>query len=182
MTASTLNTAMEDPFRDVTVRRSLLGQALYDTFGQTGAKLGMIWIGTLAILAVLAPFLASSYPILLRLRGGTMTSPLLQSLEAIDVILLVLLLYSICVLAYRLPAGTTIACILWPLFTTSIPLLVIRYGPPLVRFRLYRPESLDGAGFTQVNPASILLATLPISGQSRPKPALPPLRFRRSLF
>lgn len=142
---------MEDPFRDVTVRRSLLGQALYDTFGQTGAKLGMIWIGTLAILAVLAPFLASSYPILLRLRGGTMTSPLLQSLEAIDVILLVLLLYSICVLAYRLPAGTTIACILWPLFTTSIPLLVIRYGPPLVRFRLYRPESLDGAGFTQSN-------------------------------
>src|SRR5215203_391328 len=50
-------------------RRSLLGQAVYDTFGRTGARVAAAWIGVVAVLGVFAPFIANSHPILYRAKG-----------------------------------------------------------------------------------------------------------------
>src|SRR5690348_278374 len=66
-------------------RRSLLGQALYDTFGQTGARIGVVWIAIIAVLGVFAPFLANSHPILLRANDGRLSSPMIASLGPVDV-------------------------------------------------------------------------------------------------
>src|SRR5918993_4980480 len=73
------------PLDAAPARRSLLGQALYDTFGRTGARVAAVWIGIVAVLGVFAPFIANSHPILFRPRGGALGSPLLGSLTAVDV-------------------------------------------------------------------------------------------------
>src|SRR5258706_10063768 len=74
-----------------------LAQVMLDTVGRTGARLGLVWIGIVAFLAVFSPFLASSHPYLLHtddpvlIRAyGRWSSPLLQHLTGADVSLLVL--------------------------------------------------------------------------------------------
>lgn len=56
-------------------------------FRRTGARIGAGWIGLLAMVSVLAPFLANSRPLLMD-RAGQLSSPAVQNLTAIDVSLL----------------------------------------------------------------------------------------------
>ena len=76
--------------------RSFLQQALHDTFQAIGARLGAGWVLLLGVFAVLAPLIANSHPILLKVKGGSYTSPMIKNLSAIDVTLLAL---GMCVLA-----------------------------------------------------------------------------------
>ncbi len=69
-------------------RRSMLGAIGMAVLGRWGARFGVIWIAILIFLAVFAPFIANSHPVLL-LEGGRWTSPLLQHLYPVDAILLV---------------------------------------------------------------------------------------------
>ncbi|PVV15860.1 MAG: ABC transporter permease [gamma proteobacterium symbiont of Ctena orbiculata] len=64
--------------------RRILGQ----TFVRWGARLGLLWVGILAFIGVFAPFLASSFPLLLS-RGGEISSPVLNYLQPVDVLFLV---------------------------------------------------------------------------------------------
>lgn len=57
------------------------------TLAGQGARLGLVWIITLAIAAVFAPFLANTRPLLVSI-GGRLASPTLQYLEPADAILL----------------------------------------------------------------------------------------------
>lgn len=63
--------------------RRILGQ----TFVRWGARLGLLWVGILAFLGVFAPFLASSFPLLLQ-REGEVSSPVLTYLQPVDVVFL----------------------------------------------------------------------------------------------
>ena len=81
--------------------RSLFAQALYDTFGQRGAKLGAAWVVVLVIIAVFAPFIASSRPYLAKWSDGSLTSPLLAGLNWVDVTLLVAFLAAVALLIVR---------------------------------------------------------------------------------
>src|SRR4051794_7065190 len=47
-------------------RRTLVMQALVDTFAQPTARAGAVWIAVVVCLAVFAPFLASSFPIAMK--------------------------------------------------------------------------------------------------------------------
>ena len=67
--------------------RSYSAQVLRDTLRRPGAKLGVVWIGLLALASVFAPFVASSYPILMK-QHDRWNSPLLAHLTAVDVVLL----------------------------------------------------------------------------------------------
>src|SRR5438132_942466 len=74
-----------------------LAQVMLDTIGRTGARLGAIWIGIIAFLAVFSPFLASSHPYFLKTddpllvrQYGHVSSPLLHHLTGSDVSLLIL--------------------------------------------------------------------------------------------
>ena len=82
-------------------RRSFLQQILHETFLNWGARLGAAWIGFLVLIAVFAPLLANSHPLLVSQEGG-FSSPALTYLSAVDVTLLVA--FFLGVLIYLLPA------------------------------------------------------------------------------
>jgi peptide/nickel transport system permease protein len=71
-----------------TAQRNFLRQALHDTFNQTGAKFGAVWILLIAICAVIAPFMASSHPILMK-ADQKWSSPMWSSLTPADLTLAV---------------------------------------------------------------------------------------------
>ena len=83
------------------LRRTLLVQALVDTFSQTGARVGAVWIGIVALLAVFAPFLASSFPIVMKLKSGQWQFPLFSHLYPLDVILVVFFVAVLVLLLWR---------------------------------------------------------------------------------
>ncbi len=70
-------------------QRSYAAQVLREVFMQWGARLGVFWIGLLVVVAVFAPFLANSHPLLLS-EQGEISSPLIQYLTAADVTLLII--------------------------------------------------------------------------------------------
>ena len=101
-------------------RRSLIGQALYDTFGQAGARVAAVWIGIVAVLGVFAPFIANSHPILFRARGGGLTSPLIHSLGPVDVAIVVYFAFGVWVVLRRtMTAGARLAALLWPVLVVT---------------------------------------------------------------
>jgi peptide/nickel transport system permease protein len=59
------------------------------TFARIGAKLGVLWITIMAVVAAFAPFLANSHPILMKSQGHW-SSPLFQYFTPVDVVLQVL--------------------------------------------------------------------------------------------
>src|SRR5256885_1704509 len=69
--------------------RSFFRQVFRDTFNNARARVGAAWIGILVFLAVFAPFLANTHPVLMR-AGGRWTSPLVRNLTQTDVCLLVI--------------------------------------------------------------------------------------------
>src|SRR4051812_45218437 len=68
--------------------KSFLRQAMTDTFRRTGAKLGAMWVAVLVFSGVLAPFVANTHPLLLKMEDRW-SSPLLRNLTPADVVLLV---------------------------------------------------------------------------------------------
>src|SRR3954470_18567406 len=121
-------------------RRSLIGQALYDTFGQTGARVAAVWIAIVAVLGVFAPFLANSHPILFRAKGGGLTSPLIGSLGPVDVAIVVYFAFGVWVVLRRtLTAGERLAALLWPVLTVTAVVLAKDWAKPLLTFHVYRP-------------------------------------------
>jgi peptide/nickel transport system permease protein len=75
---------------------------LGDTLVRWGARMGLIWVALLALVAVFAPFLASSIPLLISQQGG-ISSPVLNYLTPLDVVLLCL--FFTVVLLWFLPLG-----------------------------------------------------------------------------
>src|SRR3954470_11620240 len=68
--------------------RSLARQAAVDTVARPGARFGMFWIGLLVLAAVFSPFIASSFPLLVR-EHGKVWSPALHQLTPADICWLV---------------------------------------------------------------------------------------------
>jgi len=69
-------------------QRSYAAQVMREVFSKWAARIGLAWIGLLVLMAVFAPLLASSYPLLLS-EQGSLSSPLLRYLGPADVILLI---------------------------------------------------------------------------------------------
>ncbi len=67
--------------------RSFWSRVLRETMGLWGARVGAAWIGALALLAIFAPFIASSYPLLIK-QSGHWSSPLIENIGVGDVVLL----------------------------------------------------------------------------------------------
>ncbi len=68
-------------------RTSWLGGVGLRLLGRWGARIGLVWIGLVALLAIFAPFLASSHPLWWK-TAGRVSSPLLASLTGADVLFL----------------------------------------------------------------------------------------------
>lgn len=92
--------------RDIRKRRSLLAQTTLRLFGKTGAIVGGIWIAITALLAIFAPFLANSRPLLWKVTdpelGVGWESPVLQAMTPQDVLFLAgFFLLLVCIACYR---------------------------------------------------------------------------------
>lgn len=68
--------------------RGLISMAAHDAFGRTSVRLSLVWLALIGFLAIFAPFIANSSPILMK-SGGSWSSPLLQHLQWTDVFLLI---------------------------------------------------------------------------------------------
>ncbi len=67
-------------------RASYVCEVLRQVFSQWPARLGLLWIGLLVVMAAFAPLLANSHPLLVS-EKGEISSPLLAHLTPADVIL-----------------------------------------------------------------------------------------------
>lgn len=68
--------------------RTFAQMAIRQTVSDWGARLGLTWLGFLAVLAVLGPIIASSHPVYVRTAAGEVSSPLWRSLTPTDLALL----------------------------------------------------------------------------------------------
>src|SRR4051812_2046569 len=103
--------------------RSLARQAAVDTVARPGARFGMFWIGLLVLAAVFSPFIASSFPLLVR-EHGKVWSPALHQLTPADICWLVGFIAT-CALAIsrKVTFGTAMLTIVWTI-AVAIPLTV----------------------------------------------------------
>jgi peptide/nickel transport system permease protein len=114
-----------------------------EVLGRWGARIGLVWIGLLAALAVFAPFLASSHPLLIS-RGGELASPVLDHLTALDATLLALFAAAL-VLAFARARPRTW---FWGLLATAVlagTLSGVLVKPPAVTvYEQYREQERAG--------------------------------------
>lgn len=102
--------------------RSFARQVFVDTFSNWRARIGAIWILTLGFVAVFAPFLASSHPYLMKV-DGRWSSPLLEHLTPVDVLLVIVALSAAALLLVRrFTFGQKAAILLW-IFAAALPLV-----------------------------------------------------------
>lgn len=80
--------------------RSFLARTALSVLGRWGARLGLLWIGVLLVLAVFGPFIANSHPILMK-SDGVWSSPMMRHLTVVDVTLVVAALTGIVAMALR---------------------------------------------------------------------------------
>ncbi len=66
-------------------------QVIKEALSHRGAKIGLIWVLLLILMAVFAPLLANSHPLLVSI-DNTISSPLISNLNAVDVSLFIIFL------------------------------------------------------------------------------------------
>jgi len=80
--------------------QSLSARVFNDTFKKRGAQLGALWLVLLSLIAIFAPLLANSRP-LLRSVAGQIESPALRYMTDVDLTLLVVFIAGVSLLALR---------------------------------------------------------------------------------
>jgi peptide/nickel transport system permease protein len=124
-------------------RQSYWGRILGQTFLRWGARLGLVWVGLLALIGVFAPFLASSFPLLLS-QGGVWTSPVLTYLQAEDVLFLVAFFALLTVLPLQFSARRKLSIFLLLLGAGGVLAYHFISPPKLVIYEQYRVAEQRG--------------------------------------
>ena len=102
-------------------RRHWLAAAVEDAMARLGAKLGAGWVLLIAALAVFAPFIANSKPLVMKYNGAW-SSPLLAHLGATDVVLLIVFFTAVAVVLLPIQRFTVRgAAVVWMLLA-SLPM------------------------------------------------------------
>ncbi len=124
--------------------RSYSAQVAREVFTRWGARLGLAWILVLVAVAVLAPFLASSHPLLLA-EQGQVSSPVLDHLNAADLTLLAVFLAAIGASFWRRPLRNRLLLVLGTLVVSGVLSYVFVTPPALVVYEQYREAEAAGA-------------------------------------
>lgn len=113
--------------------RSFWSRVLRETLGLWGARVGLAWIGVLALLAIFAPFIASTHPLLLK-QSGRWSSPLIENLSVGDVSLLAAFVSLVAVSFASRPSARTRMLIVIAVVPIIAPIAaqVIGKKPPAV--------------------------------------------------
>lgn len=124
-------------------RRSYIAEVLREVFTRWGARIGLAWILILVGVAVFAPFLATSHPLLLA-EGGRLSSPVLAHLTPADVTILVVFLAGVAVLFWRRTFRQRLAVVLAALAVGAALSYSFVSPPSLVIYEQYREASAEG--------------------------------------
>ena len=112
---------------------------LQEAFTQWGARLGLLWILLLVIMAVFAPFIANSHPLLLSVNGKV-TSPLWHYLGPADITLLVIFFAAIPLMILKLRWRTRLACLLLITAVTGGVCALLVSTPEISIYEQYREQ------------------------------------------
>ncbi|MEJ2404507.1 MAG: ABC transporter permease [Candidatus Thiodiazotropha sp.] len=113
--------------------RRILGQ----TFLRWGARVGLVWVAVLALVGVFAPFLASSFPLLLS-QDGVLSSPVLQYLQPVDALFLVGFFTLLVLLPWKFSLGRKMLLFLLILGVGALIVYSTMSPPKLVIYEEYR--------------------------------------------
>lgn len=107
------------------------------------AKIGLIWIAMLSVLAALAPFIANSHPVFM-VHNGQASSPLINHLQPADWVWLAALF--LVVILYKAPLPPTKKILIGVLGITVTTILAYSFvSPPiLVTYEQYREQEAAG--------------------------------------
>ena len=143
------------------------------TLKRTGARIGIVWIGALALLAVFAPLLANSRPLLL-LRDGSLTSPALAHFTATDFSLLAIVVIAPAAYFFmrRRPLSVRLATAVIGSLLAVVAAVSLASPPLLVVHEQYRENS---ANYQWVLNAPIPLSPRDYRRDSDQAPLRPPL-------
>jgi peptide/nickel transport system permease protein len=124
-------------------RRSYAAQTVREVFSKWGARLGAAWIALLAVVAVFAPLLANSHPLLLS-QNGKMRSPMLEYLTPADVTLLVVFFIGVILVFVPARLGVKIATLAAALIVTGGLSLALISPPSIAIYSEYRAKQAQG--------------------------------------
>jgi peptide/nickel transport system permease protein len=124
-------------------RRSYSAEVLREVFTRWGARIGMVWIAILVVVAVFSPFLATSHPLLLS-EAGRLSSPVLGHLTPADVTIFVAFLAGVLALFWRRPFRRRLALVLVALAVGAGLSYTFVSPPSLVIYEQYREAEAAG--------------------------------------
>lgn len=142
-------------------RRGLLRRVIGDTLARWGARIGAAWIGFLAVLAVFAPLIANSHPLLMK-KDGAWSSPMVEHLGPMDVVLFVGFFAGLVIwLLPRLASGMRWLAFAAVIVLTTVPALIFVEEPDVIVYERYR-EWLEDEKVERV-----VMAPIPYSPSDR---------------
>ncbi|MEM1208657.1 MAG: ABC transporter permease [Planctomycetota bacterium] len=124
--------------------RSFAAIVLGRTAARTGAKLGLAWVVLLILLAVFAPLIANSHPLLMKSADGTISSPMLRHLSPADVALFASLLAGVAVFFTPLSVSRRVFVVIGVGLATLIIAAPFVRPPTLVVLDQYREGKASG--------------------------------------
>ncbi|MFO8024667.1 ABC transporter permease [Thiohalophilus sp.] len=125
-------------------QRSYAAQVMREVFTKWAARIGLAWIGLLVFVAVFAPLLASSYPLLLR-EQGSLSSPLLRYLGAADVTLLIIFFSAVALWFIRIRLRLRFGILLLIALVATVLCNALVSPPKLSVYEEYRDKQRAGA-------------------------------------
>lgn len=126
-------------------RQTLTARLVQETFRRLSARIGATWIAALAFVAIFAPFLANSHPILIRWINGQWSSPLLAHLTAADLSILAAAAIVVTLAGLRRIAMAKKILIFFGVMTVTIVACIVFVHPPqAVVYSQYRELDAEG--------------------------------------
>ncbi|MEM0914225.1 MAG: ABC transporter permease [Planctomycetota bacterium] len=124
--------------------RSFASIVLGRTAARTGAKLGLAWIVLLIVMAVFAPLIANSHPLLIASADGTISSPMLRHLSAADIALFAAFLAGIAVFFTPLGVAHRVLTVVGVGLVALLIAAPLMKPPALVVLDQYREAKANG--------------------------------------
>jgi peptide/nickel transport system permease protein len=124
--------------------RSFAARVMLDTIGRFSARIGLLWIGIIAVSAVFAPFIANSHPYLLK-ADGEWSSPLWRHLSGVDLILVFAVLAALVLfLVPKVRFGHRVLALLGAVVIVTPLALYLKHPPAAVVYEQYREWREEG--------------------------------------
>jgi len=108
-----------------------------------GAKIGLIWVSFLIVMAVFAPLLANSHPLLISI-DNTISSPLLSNLNAVDVSLFIISLAFIILWFIKIQFRYKFAVFVLTIIVSTVFSNIFVTPPKLTIYEQYRETEKSG--------------------------------------